>query len=168
MYAFMARGTTPTESMARAFVALRGANVSDHDALSAAVRDAEAELEAGLAEQSTYSKAQAAQLLDVSTTTLEQWIGSGLLPVVRIERYKRDRVPARPLLELAAQVKQLRRTGRHRGLLVEALSRLEQEDPWWRAEFERLYGPGLRAMRSDDLVKVDLDSFGRTTDERLE
>jgi hypothetical protein len=160
MYAFMARGTTPTESMARAFVALRGANVSDHNALSAAVRDAEAELEAGLAEQSTYSKAQAAQLLDVSTTTLEQWIGSGLLPVVRIERYKRDRVPARPLLELAAQVKQLRRTGRHRGLLVEALSRLEQEDPGWRAEFERLYGPGLRAMRSDDLVKVDLDSFG--------
>jgi isochorismate hydrolase len=69
-------------------------------------------------------------------------------------------VPARPLLELAAQVKQLRRTGRHRGLLVEALSRLEQEDPGWRAEFERLYGPGLRAMRSDDLVEVDLDSFG--------
>jgi hypothetical protein len=47
------------------------------------------------------------------------------------------------LLALAAQVKQLRRSGRHRGLLVEALSRLEQEDPGWRAEFERLYGPDL-------------------------
>ena len=129
--------------MARAFVALRGANISDHDALSAAVRDAEAELEAGLAEQSTYSKAQAAHLLDVSTTTLEQWIAGGLLPVARVVGYKRDRVPARPLLALAAQVKQLRRSGRHRGLLVEALSRLEQEDPGWRAEFERLYGPDL-------------------------
>ena len=134
---------SPTESMARAFVALRGANISDHDALSAAVRDAEAELEAGLAEQSTYSKAQAAHLLDVSTTTLEQWIASGLLPVARVVGYKRDRVPARPLLALAAQVKQLRRSGRHRGVLVEALRRLEQEDPGWRAEFERLYGPDL-------------------------
>jgi len=117
------------------------------------------------AEQSTYSKAQAAHLLDVSTTTLEQWIGSGLLPVVRVVGYKRDRVPPRPLLELAAQVKQLRRSGRHHGLLVEALSRLEQENPEWRAEFERLYGPGLRAMRSDDLVKVDLDSFGPDDDD---
>jgi excisionase family DNA binding protein len=129
--------------MARAFVALRGANASDPDALRGAVRDAEAELEAGLAEQATYSKTQAAHLLDVSTTTLEQWIASGLLPVVRVVGYRRDRVPARPLLGLAAQVKELRRSGRHRGLLVEALSRLEQEDPGWREEFERLYGPGL-------------------------
>ncbi len=117
------------------------------------------------AEQSTYSKAQAAHLLDVSTTTLEQWIGSGLLPVVRVVGYKRDRVPPRPLLALAAQVKELRRHGRQRGLLVEALSRLEQEDPGRREEFERLYGPGLRAMWSDDLVKVDLDSFGPDDDD---
>jgi hypothetical protein len=116
-------------------------------------------------EQSTYSKAQAAHLLDVSTTTLEQWIGSGLLPVVRVVGYKCGRVPVRPLLALAAQVKELRRHGRRRGLLVETLSRLEQEDPGWRAEFERLYGPGLRAMRSDDLVKVDLDSFGPDDDD---
>ena len=116
------------------------------------------------AEQSTYSKAQAAHLLDVSTTTLEQWIGRGLLPVVRVVGYKRDRVPPRPLLALAAQVKELRRHGRQRGLLVEALSRLEQEDPGGAEEFERLYGPGLRAM-SDDLVKVDLDSFGPDDDD---
>jgi hypothetical protein len=136
--------------MARAFVALRGANASDHDALSAAVRDAEAELEAGLAEHLTYSKAQAAHLLDVSTTTLEQWVASGLLPVVRVEQYRRERVPARPLLALAAQVKELRRRGRRRGLLVEALSRLEQEDPRWRQEFESLYGPGLGSGDGDD------------------
>src|ERR1039458_4699030 len=118
----MSRVLSPTESMARAFVALRGANISDHDALSAAVRDAEAELEAGLAEQSTYSKAQAAHLLDVSTTTLEQWIASGLLPVARVVGYKRDRVPARPLLALAAAGQEARGS---------------------EAEFERLYGPDL-------------------------
>jgi hypothetical protein len=47
-------------------------------------------------------------------------------------------------------IAQLRRSGRHRGLLVEALSRLEQEDPGWRAEFERLYGPGLGSGGGDD------------------
>ena len=84
---------------------------------------------------------------------------------MRVVGCERDRILARPLPTLAAQVKQLRRSGRHHGLLVEALSRLEQEDPEWRAEFERLYGPGLRAMRSDDLVKVDLDSFGPDDDD---
>jgi len=133
--------------MARAFVALRGADVSDHDALSAAVRDAEAELEAGLAEQATYSKAQAAHLLDVSTTTLEQWIASGLLPVARVVGYKRDRIPAHPLLALAAQIKQLRRSGRQRGLLVEALRRLEQEDP---ESYEHLQLLRERASRPFD------------------
>jgi hypothetical protein len=136
--------------MARAFVALRGVDTGDRDALSMAVQDATAELQAGLADRSTYSKAEAAHLLDVSTTTLEQWVERGLLPVVRVSQYKRERVPARPLLALAAQVKELRRHGRQRGLLVEALSRLEQEDPGWRAEFERLYGPGLGSSGDDD------------------
>jgi len=139
----MSHVLSPTESMARAFVALRGADPDDRDALSAAVEDAAAELRAGLADRSTYSKTEAAHLLDVSSTTLEKWIDRGLLPVVQVPRYKRDRVPARALLALAGEVKQLRRDGRRRGLLVEALSRLEQEDPQWRAEFERLYRPGL-------------------------
>jgi hypothetical protein len=151
---------TPTETMARAFVALRGVDVSSRDALSAAVEDAAAELEAGLADRSTYSKVEAAHLLDVSTTTLEKWVAQGQLPVVRVPEYKRDRVPARPLLRLAGEVKELRRLGRRRGLLLEALSRLEQEDPQWQREFDDLYREGLRAMRRGDLVKVDLDSFG--------
>jgi hypothetical protein len=61
---------------------------------------------------------------------------------------------------LAGEVKELRRLGRRRGLLVEALSRLELEDPQWQREFDDLYGESLRAMRDGDLVKVDLDSFG--------
>lgn len=51
------------ESMARAFVALRGADPDDHDALSDAVQDAAAELQAGLADRSMYSKTEAAQPL---------------------------------------------------------------------------------------------------------
>ena len=83
----------------------------------------------------SYSKAAAAHLLDVSTTTLEKWIVQGRLPVVRVPQYKRDRVPARPLLRLAGEVRELRRLGRQRGLLVEALSHLEQQDPQWQREF---------------------------------
>jgi hypothetical protein len=156
----MSRVLSPTESMARAFVALRGADHADRDALSTAVQDAAEELQAGLADRSTYSKTEAAHLLDVSSTTLEKWIARGLIPVIQVPRYKRDRVPARALLVLAGEIKQLRRQGRHRGLLVEALSRLEQEDPRWQHEFDDLYGEGLCAMQRGDLVKVDLDSFG--------
>lgn len=126
--------------MARAFVVLRGADSDDPKSLGTAVEDATAALQAGLAERSTYSKSEAAHLLDVSTTTLEHWIERDLLPVVRVPAYKRNRVPAGPLLALAGEVQELRRMGRKRGLLVEALSRLETEDPGWRAEFERLYG----------------------------
>ena len=140
--------------MARAFVTLRGVDARDSEALSSAVKDAAAELQAALADRATYSKAEAAHLLDVSATTLEKWIERGLLPVVRVSQYKRDRVPARPLLALAGEVKELRRLGRRRGLLVEALSRLEQEDPSWRAEFEHLYGHDLDGGSDDDYVSA--------------
>jgi excisionase family DNA binding protein len=140
--------------MARAFVVLRDVDDRDRAALTSAVRDATAELQAGLAERSTYSKVEAAHLLDVSATTLEKWIEQGLLPVVRVPRYKRDRVPARALLALAGKVKELRRLGRQRGLLVEALSRLEQEEPGWRAEFEDLYGRGLRGGGGEEYVSA--------------
>ena len=157
----MSRTLSPTESMARAFVALRGADPDDRDALSAAVQDAATELQAGLANRSTYSKTEAAHLLDVSSTTLEKWIDRGLLPVVQVPRYKRHRVPALALLALAGEVKQLRRDGRRRGLLVEALSRLEQEDPQWRAEFERLYQPGLAGGPDEDFLSAALSpDFG--------
>jgi excisionase family DNA binding protein len=156
----MSRVLSPTESMARAFVTLRGADPDDRDALSAAVQDATTELQAGLADRLSYSKTEAAHLLDVSSTTLEKWIDRGLIPVVQVPRYKRDRIPAHALLALAGEVKQLRRQGRQRGLLLEALNRLEREDPQWQRQFDDLYGEGLRAMQRGDLVKVDLDSFG--------
>jgi hypothetical protein len=150
----VSRVLSPAESMARAFVALRGADSDDPRSLGAAVEDATAALRAGLADRSTYSKSEAAHLLDVSTTTLEHWIERDLLPVVRVPAYKRDRLPAEPLLALAGEVQELRRMGRKRGLLVEALSRLETEDPGWRAEFERLYG-GRPGGGDDDHVSAE-------------
>lgn len=150
----MRRTLTPTESMARAFVTLRGADENDPKSLSAAVRDATAEIRTSLAD-STYSKAQAAHLLDVSATTLDNWIDRGLLPVVQVPRYRRDRIPAAPLLTLASEVEELRRLGRRRGLLVEALSRLEAEDPAFKSELNRLYGRGMPSGDSDEYVSAE-------------
>ncbi len=145
-----------TTKLAMAFVSLRSVNPEDPTALRTAVGEAAGELEEVLAEQRPhYSKAEAAQLLEVSPPTLEHWVSSKLLPVERVRGYKRERVPARPLLRLATEVKELRRRGRQRGLLVEALSRIEQNDPEWRAEFERLYGEELgRPWSREDYVSA--------------
>lgn len=150
----MARGKNPTETIAKTFVTLRGAKPDDHAALRAAVESATAELEAALDEREHFSKAEAAGLLEVSAPTLDKWVAMGLLPVVRVSEYKRDRVPARALLALAGEVKELRRMGRKRGLLAEALSRLEQEDPAFRERFEVLYGAGLRSDEDDEFVSA--------------
>jgi hypothetical protein len=78
--------------------------------------------------------------LEVSAPTLNKWVRSGLLPVRAAQGYKHPMVPAEALLALAGEVKELRRLGHNRGLLAEALSRLEQEDPRFAAEFAELYG----------------------------
>ncbi len=49
----------------------------------------------------------------------------------------------------------LRRLGHRRDLLAEAMLRLEQEEPEWRAEFEELYGRALKRPRpSEELVSA--------------
>jgi hypothetical protein len=88
-----------------------------------------------------FSKAEAARILGVSAPTLDKWVATGLLPVLQTPEYKRERVPAKLLLELAAEVKKLRLMGRRRLLLPRALSRLEAENPQWQAEFSELYSP---------------------------
>jgi DNA-binding transcriptional MerR regulator len=150
----MGRGRNPTETLARTFVTLRGAKVDDPAALRAAVESATAELEQALAEREHFSKAEAASLLEVSAPTLDKWVAMGLLPVVRVPEYKRERVPARALLALAGEVKELRRLGRKRGLLAEAVSRLEQEDPAFRERFDELYGPALRRTEDAEYVSA--------------
>jgi hypothetical protein len=144
----MARGKNiaPTET-ARAFVVLR----SRRRDVPPDVLDLLDALERSF-ERATphYSKADAANLLDVTPATLDKWIASGLIPTVEVPDYKRQRIPARALVDLASELGELRRLGRKRGLLVEALSRLEQQDPEWRRQFDRLYGPGLAAKDADD------------------
>lgn len=80
----------------------------------------------------------AARRLGVSAHTLDAWTSRGLLPTVKVDRYARQRVPLQPLLALVAEVDTLREQGRKRGLLVEALARLEAEDEYWREEIAPL------------------------------
>ena len=47
----------------------------------------------------------------------------------------------------------LRQLGQDRGLLAEALSRLEQEDPEWRKQFDELYETS-RSNGEDDFVRA--------------
>jgi transposase-like protein len=147
-------GLSPEEALAGALVALRGANLSDPADVRAAVDEATRELEGGLAGKSHYSKAEAARLLDVSAPTLDKWVRSGLLPTQDAPGSKRKMIPSHPLLDLAAEVKELRRLGRNRGLLAEALSRLEQEDPRFAEQFAEFYGAALAAGDDHEFVSA--------------
>lgn len=145
------KNSAPAET-ARAFIALRSRRRDvPRDVLD--LLDAlEQSFERGTPH---YSKAAAASLLAVTPATLDKWVASGLVPTVTVPDYKRQRIPARALVDLASEVSELRRMGRKRGLLAEALSRLEQEDPEWRRQFDRLYGQGLAATAADnDLVSA--------------
>jgi len=120
----MGRAKSPAESMATALVQLRRARPGDP-----AVEQAEKELTQAMGEQATYSKAAAARLMEVSLQTLDTWISRGLLPAVRAPGHKRERIPATALIDLAAEVGELREMGRKRGLLAEAITRLKERDP---------------------------------------
>jgi DNA-binding transcriptional MerR regulator len=151
----MARGHSPTETLASALVTLRGAGDADPEILREAVDAASAEMEQALAAKPHFSRTEAAELLGVSTTTLDNWIAKGLLPLRKVPDYKRERIPTRPLLALATEVKELRRMGQQRGLLAEALARLEREDPAWAEEFAELYGKeAKRPFDRDDYVSA--------------
>jgi DNA-binding transcriptional MerR regulator len=151
----MGRGRNDTEALAHAFVTLRGASGKDPDAVAAAVEEATDELGAALERHPHYSKAEAAKLFGVTPPTLDAWIDQGLLLMAQVPEYRRDRVPAEPLLTLASEVRELQRLGHRRDLLAEAMLRLEQEDPEWRAEFDELFGRALaRRARSDELVSA--------------
>lgn len=136
----MGRGATTSKGRAaHALIALRGAS-GDEAALQAALEEASSDIEGILDEDPHFSQVEAADLLGVSKTTLDKWVSLGRIPLENVTGYKRPRVPAEPLVKLAAEVRTLRRKGRKRGLLVEALSRLEQEDPEFRKTFGELYG----------------------------
>jgi Arc/MetJ family transcription regulator len=134
----MGRAKTPTESVVTALVGLRRARQDDPGDLRSAVRQATDELNHAISGQDSYSKTFAARLLGVSPQTLDTWVERGLLPVVQTSKYKRERIPAEMLIALATEVAELREMGRRRGLLPEAITRLEERDPDTRKELDRL------------------------------
>ena len=79
-------------------------------------------------------KRVAARLLGVSVTALDRWIDRGYLPAVAPPRAsKRLGVETSPLLELATRVHRLRRAGRSRAVLSQAIRELG-----WRERGHRL------------------------------
>ncbi|MFN2467669.1 MAG: hypothetical protein ABR521_05990 [Gaiellaceae bacterium] len=92
-----------------------------------ALRDELRAIEVSLRRQLSPSvtKRGAARLLGVSVTALDRWIDRGQLPVVASPKgSKRLAVETAPLLELATMVRRLRRAGRSRGVLSEAVREL--------------------------------------------
>jgi transposase-like protein len=106
------------------------------------------------------SKAVAARILGVSTNTLDKWIARGRVPTESGKR-GREVVAIVPLVELAAEVAQLREAGQTEGLLAAAILELEQKDPVFHREFGELYGDSLGALERNELVPAAIpDSFG--------
>jgi hypothetical protein len=106
------------------------------------------------------TKAVAARVLGVSVPTVDKWIARGRIPTVGNEDGPR-RVALEALVELAAEVEELRDAGQTEGLVAAALLRLEQSDPAYRADFDELYGDGLAAAERGDLVPAAIPgSFG--------
>jgi DNA repair photolyase len=101
----------------------------------------------------TMSKAQAAKVIGVSVPTLDKWIEQRIVPVERAAS-GRPRVPRDTALDLAERVSDLRERGRERNLIVAVVHQLQRDDSTYRSEFEKLYGPGLRALASEELVSA--------------
>lgn len=100
-------------------------------------------------------KSVAAGLLGVSTTALERWIDAGKLPVVR-RPGGREEVAAEAALDVAEEVARLREEGASRGVLAEALRRLEPR------------GLPRRRLRPNEPARELRDAYQQTTpDQRL-
>lgn len=105
-------------------------------------------------------KAVAARVLGFSVNTLDKWIARGRVETVAGKNGRRL-VALEPLVDLAAQVEEIRATGKKDGLLAAAILALQLKDPEYRREFDELYGESLEAMRKGDLVLFTIpDTFG--------
>lgn len=103
------------------------------------------ELEARLrrAAGAAVGKKVAARLLGVSVTALDRWIDRGYLPAVApVVGARRLAVESGPLLELATEVRRLRRSGRSGRVVAEAIRELG-----WR-------GCGERVVISLDVARL--------------
>jgi hypothetical protein len=116
------------EKLLQNIVLLRQA---EQKAASAEVATVREDLEARLG--GSVSRSQAAKVLGVSHTALNNWIQTGDVPVV-ITKSGRREVPISALLDLAEEVSAARRTGRRRlhtlePVMVEARRRAERMRP---------------------------------------
>lgn len=100
-----------------------------------ALRDELRQVEVALRAQlgPSVPKRAAARLLGVSVTSLDRWVDRGYLPVVApAGGARRLGVETTPLIQLATRVSALRRCGRTRGLLSQAM-----KDLGWRSREHR-------------------------------
>ena len=101
----------------------------------------------------TIRKTQAARVIDVSVATLDRWITHGIVPVGR-PASGRPRVPQAVARDLAERVADLRDRGHDRDLIVAVVDQLQRDDATSQREFRKLYGPGLRALATDELLSA--------------
>ena len=73
-------------------------------------------------------KVRAAQALGVSVTALDTWIARGAIPASRRPSSSRQEVETQAVIDLAVEIRTLRKTGRRRALLATALARLNPAD----------------------------------------
>ena len=118
----------PPATLLEPIVRLRLAIQQTRDpALRAELRAAEVALRKAVGPR--VPKRAAARLLGTSVTALDRWVDRGCLPVVASPRGgKRLALESGPLLDLATRVRLLRRAGRSRGVLAEAVRELGWKD----------------------------------------
>lgn len=118
----------PADAILEPIVSLRLAIQQTRDpALRAELRAAEVALRRAVGPR--VPKRVAARLLVTSVTALDRWIDRGCIPVVASPRGgNRLAIESGPLLDLATRVRLLRRSGRSRGLLAQAIRELGWPD----------------------------------------
>ena len=130
-------------------VSLRLAIQQTHDpTLRTDLREAEIALRTAVGPR--VPKRAAARLLGTSATALDRWVDRGCIPVVASPdgRVKRLAIESAPLLDLATRVRLLRRSGRSRGLLAQAVRELGWKDR------------GRRLVLSFDLARLPRPNVG--------
>lgn len=126
---------TPAAALLEPTVRLRLAIQETRDAT---LRDELRGIEVALRRQlgPAMPKRAAARLLGISVTALDRWIDRGCLPVVApASGSKRLAVETAPLLDLATNVKRLRRSGQTHALISEAVRELGWRDRGHRLVF---------------------------------
>lgn len=128
LHGMVGRVVIPAVALLEPIVSLRLAIQQTRDpALRTELREAEVALRRAVGPR--VPKRAAARLLGTSVTALDRWVDRGCLPVVASPRgVKRLAIESGPLLDLATRVRLLRRAGRSRGVLSQAVRELGWKD----------------------------------------